>query len=160
MIFYLSGTCDKRITCLSVERIEFPENSGLDDIDWTEQSFCLEGDGRWSARLKEIFQGEDYADKKGALMSKFVAQIEFYLQEIEGTFVDRLFGEIENFQKCFDELYDSITCNEIIVEDRDEKYKIKCELCEQEDFILIMSFSDITVEEERIIVQEGNYYGY
>ena len=82
MIFYLSGTCDKRITGMSVERIEFPENSGLGDIDWTEQSFCLEENGKWSARLKEILQGENYANGKGTLMSKFVAQIEFYLQEI------------------------------------------------------------------------------
>lgn len=51
MIFYINGICSNRISGLSIARIEFPESSGILDVDWDEQDFSIT-DGIFTSRLK------------------------------------------------------------------------------------------------------------
>lgn len=63
MIFYINGICSNRISGLSIARIEFPESSGILDVDWDEQDFSIT-DGIFTSRLKGVYFNEEYEMEK------------------------------------------------------------------------------------------------
>ena len=105
--------------------IEFPDSSGMNDIDWTGAEVSLKN-GKFFVLLRELFINEEYADGKGALMAQFLATLEFDIYKIEGKFVDDM--KFPESQALYEELNNSIVCCSFLVTDNmdDQKYTVQC----------------------------------
>ena len=66
MIFYINGICSNRISGLSIAHIEFPESSGILDVDWDEQDFSIT-DGIFTSRLKGVYFNEETSYEKSSI---------------------------------------------------------------------------------------------
>ena len=119
MIFYINGICSNRISGLSIARIEFPESSGILDVDWDEQDFSIT-DGIFTSRLKGVYFNEEYANGKGAMVKDLSAKIGFELHEADGKFT----GTDDFPDAVYMELYNSVECTEFLIVDDEEKYSI------------------------------------
>lgn len=119
MIIYIDGICSNRISGLSIAHIEFPESSGILDVDWDEQDFSIT-DGKFTSRLKGVYFNEKYANGKGTMIKDLSAKIGFELYEADGKFT-----ETDDFPDAvYMELYNSIECTEFLIVDDEEKYSI------------------------------------
>lgn len=111
----------KCVTCYvdSIARIEFPESSGILDVDWDEQDFSIT-DGIFTSRLKGVYFNEEYANGKGAMIKDLSAKIGFELHEADGKFT----GTDDFPDAVYMELYNSVECTEFLIVDDEEKYSI------------------------------------
>lgn len=124
MIAYVSGTCSKEITGMSVERIDISDEIGW--IDWDEQDFALDPkEGEFSSRLKGIYFDDEYANEKGEVLKNMTAYVEFNIYEVNGIQVEGEEG-VDNIPwEKVEELAKSIKITDITFEDEEIDYVLE-----------------------------------
>ena len=124
MIAYISGTCSKEITGMSVERIDVSDEIGW--IDWDEQDFALDPkDGEFDSRLKGIYFDDEYANEKGEVLKGMTAYVEFNIYEVNGIQVEGE-GGVDNIPwEKIEELLKSIKITNITFRDEETDYVLE-----------------------------------
>lgn len=120
MIAYISGTCSKEITGMSIERIDVSDEIGWIDWDW--QDFALDSkEGEFDSRLKGIYFDDEYANGKGEVLKDMSAYVEFNIYEVNGILVE---GDgVDNIPwEKVEELAKSIKIDNITFRDEETDY--------------------------------------
>lgn len=127
MIAYISGTCSKEITGMSIERIDVSDEIGY--IDWDEQDISVDSkEGKFTARLKGIYFGDEYANGKGKVLKGKSAYIDFNIYSVDESLVDITIKEGEPGSilcKKVKELAKSIKIADITFRDEETDYVLE-----------------------------------